>query len=281
MWINIAIFFNIRYNTRVKLIIISFIYMTESTPETTPEVTSSPSAEPKKKPTAIIAIVVIILLLVGGFMVYKNYSSSDKASDEVVNEEPDDSGIVGGDLVAATLNGVNIMLSDVQGQANALIASSGVAEITPELQQQALQQSLQILVNQEILYQTAVGSGITADQSRVQEGIDEIINRFASTEEYQEALTTDGLTEDILRNSITKQLMVEKYVESIIDVDSITSTEEEVEALYEQYAAAQDNMPDIDEIYSQLEDELNQQKINAELSVLIEQLIEQSDFQIL
>jgi len=245
-----------------------------------PEVsTTSPSAsnKPKSSKTILISvIIVLIILLTGSWFIYNN-----GWFDKILKNNPENTSNNPNDQPAAHINGVDIMVKDVQTQANALIAGSGITDITPELQQEALQQALQILINQEILYQTAVNAGIIADQTQIDTAIKEIKNRFTSEEEYNQALAKDGLTEVILRDSLNRQIIMENYVESVINTDSITSTEEEVQNLYNQYAAIQDGMPEIDIIYSQLEDELKKRKINEQLNVIIEQLLNEADFQIL
>lgn len=246
---------------------------------TTPN--TSKASENKNK-TKVISIIIVLIIVVAGVVVFKNNTSSNKPdSEKTTTLETDKDNTP---VIVARVNGVEILSNDVDNQTQALINSSlppGVTDVPAELETEARKQALQIMINQEILYQTAVGSGVEVSDEDIQSQIDSIIQRFPSEAEYKTALAADNISEDILRQDIKKQLTVQKYVDTVVDTDGITASEEEIQALYDKYSEAQENMPALEDIQEQLQAEIVQGKFNTQISAIIDQLREQADIEIL
>ncbi len=246
--------------------------------DTTPN--ASKSSENKNK-TKVISIIIVLIIVIAGIVVFKNNTSSKPDSGKTTTSEANKDNT---SSIVAKVNGVEILSNDVDNQTQALINSSlppGVTDVPAELETEARKQALQIMINQEVLYQTAVDSGVEVSDEDVQSQIDSIIQRFPSEAEYKTALAADNISEDILRQDIKKQLTVQKYVDTVVDTDGITASEEEIQALYDKYAEAQENMPALEEIQEQLQAEIVQGKFNTQISAIIDQLREQADIEIL
>lgn len=85
------------------------------------------------------------------------------------------------------------------------------------------------------LFGEAEQLGVMADTARVEAQLDQIRSRFASEEQFQQALAADALTEDSLRSSISEfvlqQMMIERLAEAAEE-----PTEEEVTRYSEEQA---------------------------------------------
>ncbi len=95
---------------------------------------------------------------------------------------------------------------------------------------------LEQLVDRELLYQESLKFPVENKDGQVAEELAGIQARFPSPEAFQEALQTDGLSEEGLRDLIGRQVMVRHYVEGQM-VPTVKVTDEEVGAFYKENEA--------------------------------------------
>jgi peptidyl-prolyl cis-trans isomerase C len=157
--------------------------------------------------------------------------------DQSNQTEPDpvssDTGSGNGPL-AATVNGAGIFQLDLErAVTNVLIQNGMDASHTAAFMDQFGPRILEQLIQGELLYQEATKSGYEPDSVKIEEVISGLSGRHGSKEEFYDELKMRGFTEDSLKDSIRKQLAIQRYVEETIVPEAIVP-EEAVRAAYDQ-----------------------------------------------
>lgn len=113
----------------------------------------------------------------------------------------------------ATVNGVEITKDRLY---DSMIASGG-------------SQSLDTLINEELINQEAAKQNITVSDADIEEELEMYRTQFGSDEKLNEALTQFGMTRDQLEEEIVQQLKLTKLLEPQVEV-----TDDQVKQIFEQ-----------------------------------------------
>ena len=209
---------------------------------------------PKKSSKKKFILIVIIVLIIGGvagyFLPGKMNIWSKLGISTSVNS-------------AAVINGEKITLSDVDlriDQAKETIQLQGVNLADEKALAEVRKLMLTDMINETILLQNAKKGGIAVTDSEVQTAYNEVASKFKTKEEFEKELTTRNLTEAGIKENINRQLTLNKYIEQNVDSKKIIVTDEEINDLYKSYSAQQANMPKLEEIKTQLSNQVMQQK---------------------
>lgn len=217
----------------------------------------------------IILIVVGIGLIVAGVWYFAS-------SSEPLSEEEEKSTV-------AIVNGEEISREDFEELKSQMAAQQGLdlSSLDAEAKSQFEAQVIDELVIQELVEQKADESGATVSQEEIAKQIEETIAQLGGEEAYQEALEEEGLSEEELKELIRTNLVIQAYFEEELDLSSATATEEEVKEFYEKEADQNEEIPPLEEIESQIEGMISQQKQQELMTQLIEELREEADIEIL
>lgn len=247
----------------------------EATPESDTTDTTSPASTPpvtsESKSSAQmigLALVVAGVIVVGALFatgVITLPGSSDNAATPLSGLSDDDP--------IAVVNGEEISkaLYDQQyQQTEAMLSSMGGAE---QLNDPAFKQELQDslindLVNAELLYQAAVGSGIAITDEDIQTEYTATETQVGGPEELANQLSVIGLDDASLRDLIRRQLTIEQHLDAELDYQNIEVSDEDVQAFYDEFVAAGapegSEVPTLDEVRPQIESQIAQDR-SAEL----------------
>lgn len=154
--------------------------------------------------------------------------------------------------------------------------SQGLDVNNPEQVSQAKQQALDNLINQVLFMQAAAKENVVITDQQVQSEYDRTFGQFETATEFQAALTENNLTSEQFRNNILTQLTIQQYLEPHID-QNVTVNDEEVQELYDQYKQQGSNIPALEEAKAQLVEQIRQQKINLQISTIIDSLKESAE----
>ncbi len=88
----------------------------------------------------------------------------------------------------------------------------------------------QTLINDEIIKQESKKAKVTVSKEDIQKELDSIIQRIGGQEAYEAALTASNITEEEIKDQIEVQALYDKVIGP-----SITYTEEELKAFFDQY----------------------------------------------
>lgn len=224
------------------------------------------------KSNKIIIIASLLILIAAGAWYFLSPESSPQEEDN-------------GEDVVAIVNGEEVFRSELDSAEMQVAANQGI-DITSAGEQEREQiqsQAINNLVSQKLLSQAAQESNIEVSEEEVDEQIESIKDQFETDQEFQEALSFEGLTEEELRSKVKLNVSMQNYIDEEIDFSSVSVEESEVSALYDELIAGQDqeNVPSLEESYDQVEQILVQQKQEEILDNFIEELRSQSDIEIL
>jgi hypothetical protein len=181
----------------------------------------------------------------------------------------------------AVVNGEEITSGELQGQLAQFETMFAQQEMEDEetamMMMQFQQQFLDQLINQTILAQEAEEEGFEADEEEVEEEIEEIRAQFETEEQFEEALDSQGYSEEDLEEEIRQVSVVEQLLSmEHLDEGEYEVEEEEVREYYEMAAANDPEMADseFEDVQEDLEEQLRQNQY-------IEDLRDSADVEIL
>ncbi|HSI66225.1 MAG TPA: SurA N-terminal domain-containing protein [Planococcus sp. (in: firmicutes)] len=196
--------------------------------------------------------------------------------------EPDLEGVPD---VVAEVNGEEINKEDFESAYTAQFQQMAMqAQVSGEEvdQAQLKEQVAESLVSQELLVQETENRDIEASEEEVNETLTSIAeqNGLASSEEFLAALEEQGLSEDEVMEQVASQVKVDKLVAE--ESGDAEASEEELQEFYDQMQAQQEEMggeelPPFEEIKSELEAQLVQQKESEAVQALVAELREGAD----
>lgn len=180
-----------------------------------------------KKVVSIIVLVIVILAIVGFFM----FRGKKVVSPVVTTAES-----------VATVNGVAIpkSLYDTQlASALSTLKAQGADVTSADKLAQIKAQVLDDLISNELVNQGVASAGITTTGAEVDTQVQAIIKQAGGDTQFQAELTKANLTEAQLRDNISKQLTIQKYLAANVDMKSITVSDAEISQFYSEYSKAQ------------------------------------------
>lgn len=135
-----------------------------------------------------------------------------------------------GEGVAATVNGKDIMLSEVDRIISQQTGGQQ-AQLSPLELAAARLQVLDGLIQQEVLFQRAEKENLLPTEDEITQAINaEKLQRNLTEEEFQRMLRESGQTEQALRETVRKQLAIQKLQDKVIG--KITISDREVDDFY-------------------------------------------------
>ncbi len=187
---------------------------------------------------------------------------------------------------AAIVNGVPIDKAEFETtleQAKESYKQMGVdleSEEAKELLAEVEKDTLDNMINRELLLQDVEKKGYKATSEQIKERLEMIKSQFPDEETFNEVLKTNNLTLEKLNQIIADDLKIEQYIEKEIPTPEVT--EEEMKALYDQYSAQMgEELPDFDLLKPQIEMQLQQEKQQQALDKILEELEKNSEIEII
>jgi len=113
----------------------------------------------------------------------------------------------------ASVNGVEIRLSDLQKAMEERIPETGHRNLSQKRLAEIQSEELNKLIGQEILYQEARRLKIKVKPESVDAEMQKIEARFPSEEKYRQALKTQGLTLEDIRTGVERYLAIQQLTD--------------------------------------------------------------------
>jgi hypothetical protein len=198
--------------------------------------------------------------------------------------------------MAATVNDSGISMAEFEDTVNrtkAFYEQQGFdfenEEGTATLEQ-IRQQVIDDLVLKEVLMQNAKEKGYDVSDQQISEEIERIKAQFPSDEDFQTALSENQLTEDGLKSMVASELQIGEFFQN--EIPKVTVADDEIQQMYDEYKEQYEaqmaestedgqEFPSLEEAKGQIEAQLIQQKEQVEYDRMIEELMENSDIEIL
>ena len=175
------------------------------------------------------------------------------------------------DDIVAVVNGVSIYRDKFEEQLN--LAEEEMTE----------EQLLDQMIQNQLLLQDAISKGVSATEEEINAQFNQIAQQFNSEEEFQQVLEDNNASEESLKQSVEEQIIFQKYSNFLQQEHNVTTTAEEIETFYEDnkesLAGEGEEIPTLEEIKSQIEQFILQEKLNSVLTDIIENLKKEADIQ--
>lgn len=208
--------------------------------------------------------------------------NSGETAEQPEMPEPDLEGVP--DLVAE-VNGEEINKEEFESayvgqfQQMAMQAQMSGQEVD---QAQLKEQIAESLVSQKLLVQETENRSIEASEEEIQETLTAIAeqNGLASSEEFLTALEEQGLSKEEVMDQVASQVKVDKLIAE--ETGELKASDEEIQKFYDDMKAQQEEagageMPPLEDIKTELEAQLVQQKENEAVQKLVAELREGAD----
>ncbi|MFW6139626.1 MAG: peptidylprolyl isomerase [Spirochaetota bacterium] len=151
------------------------------------------------------------------------------------NRKPVDEEDKGTESAIAVVNGEEISRDYFEMRVD--IVQKGMSQqgqVPDEAQMNEIKtQTLENLIDSELLYQESQKRGISVESEKVSEQFEAITSKFSSEEEFQSAIKEMGYTEQSLKEDIKREIAITNLIEQEIQKD-ITVKEEELKQFYEE-----------------------------------------------
>lgn len=214
----------------------------------------------------VIAVVVVVLIILGVlYQLEAQGRSSTNFFEGVLSSQESRT-------VVATVNGEPISqraLEQSITQFGEAAQAQGVDPTNPEAQAQLRNQALTVLINTELLRQAAVERGISISDEAATEQFNTIQADIGGPEQLAERLVVLGLSEDELRAQIRDELLIQELLDALFLEAEVAVTDEEVQATYDEAAAAGNELPPLEEVRPAIEQQLIAQKEQAVIDEFI------------
>ena len=259
---------------RITIITI-IMHQQEQQSETMPD--ASPAPQGGMSTTMKIGIGIIIIAVLA-FAAWSLGLFSAADSGQGVPQQEEKSGPV------ATVNGETISRGDFNArleQARADYQTQGIAVDDPSISGQIEQQLVQDMVNELVLKQHADDAGIRATEEDITGRYDQLAEQYGGADAFEATLASGGVSQEQVRGDIARQLEVEQYLGQEIDEDSVSVTEEEMHAAYDEAAQTITDLPAYEDVSDAIKQQLGQQKVQVLISDLLDTLRQQSSIDIL
>ncbi|MBU2566500.1 SurA N-terminal domain-containing protein [Patescibacteria group bacterium] len=185
--------------------------------------------------------------------------------------------------VVARVNGQDIKKEDLLGYEAQIAAGQGfeVTALNAEGRAQLQAQALDALISNALIKQAAANSGITATDEEVNAQLEVVKGQFEDLAKYQEALTNQGMTEDDFRLLVASDLGIQGYLEQTLGLKAVDATEDEINAVYAQEAAANSSTAPLAELHDQIKTFVIQQKQQQQIIAHIQELRSKGNVEVL
>lgn len=189
------------------------------------------------------------------------------------------------DSYVATINGVGVersVFDDSYASIEQNAEAQGIDTSSQETKALIKEQAINNLISIELLKQHAKDAGVTVDAADVDTQYSQLETQFGGAEALQTQMDTAGLTEDELRSNIEDQLLIDVYIHSELDLDGITVTDQEIEDFLASLNVADGTeLPPMEEIRPQIEQQIIGQKQQELINGFIESLKDDASIEIL
>ncbi|MFC4022411.1 SurA N-terminal domain-containing protein [Oceanobacillus longus] len=209
---------------------------------------------------------------------------SEEGLEQPQMPEPDLEGVPD---VVAEVNGVEIPREEFETNYTGQFQQAAMqSQMTgQEVDQDQLKKQLaESMIGLELLKQEADRTNIEATEEDIDQTLDELAkqNGLESKDEFLTALNEQGMGEEEVMSQLDLQVKVEKLIAN--EAGEIETTDEELEEIYDQFKAQQEEMngedaevPSFEDMKPQLEQQVKGQQEAEAYQALVEKLREDAD----
>lgn len=190
--------------------------------------------------------------------------------------------------VVATINGVDLLKDDFVVEYNnakqqqMMMGGQGDPSST-EVDEQLKDQSVNFLVDTELLTQASNEADVEVTDEDVNEQLDQIkaMYQLESDEDLEEILSGQDLTVDEFKAQIKESMKPQKYIEQEAQIEE--PSDEEIQSTYDEIIAAsegEEEPPPLEDVEDTIVEQLKAQKTSEAANDILEDLREENEVEI-
>jgi peptidyl-prolyl cis-trans isomerase SurA len=186
--------------------------------------------------------------------------------------------------VVAEVNGKELVNSDLAvsiEQFTQMAQAQGVDITSETVQADIRSQSLDVMINTELLKQEAAERNIEVTEEAVAERLDAIVNQLGGEAQLEERMASLGIDEEKLQADIREEILIQNLLDEVFAESNLEVTEEEISAVYQTATDGAEDVPALDQVRDQVEAQIRTSKEQEAVDSLISELREEADIQII
>jgi len=144
------------------------------------------------------------------------------------------------------------------------------------------QHPLDEMINNAVLLQQAQKAGVKAPEQEVESQLEAIKSQY-DEKQFKQILEANNLSEDGLKKEISDQLVINNYIQTEIEEDQLSISEDEIRDSYDQVINQQPEgeKPNFEEVKPQIKGMLRQEKMQEAKTELLKGLREDMEIEVL
>lgn len=180
--------------------------------------------------------------------------------------------------VVAKVNGEKIFGKELNQQVEQFAVVRGypaVEDLDEEVKNELASQALDALINTELIAQAAKREGIEVSEEEIATQYDRLIESIGGQEAADERFAELGTNAEEFRAGLEDEILVGKYMEVAVSAAAVEVSDSEVEAYYNEVAAATpEGVPALEEVKPVIVEQVQLQKQQAALMNILQGLRE-------
>ena len=187
----------------------------------------------------------------------------------------------------ARVNDVKIIKGDYDSSLMQLLdmaAKKGADTTDPAIMEQIKTQTIDTLVNGELLRQAARTAGIEASTEDIDVRYEKIQNEVGGADVLATRMAEFDITEKSLRRDIENEILIEGLLTSVIDPNPAVVTDEEVTAFYDQAVKSlspEMKAPPLEEVKNDIAVQIQKDRQNTKIGEFLEKARSDAKIEIL
>lgn len=186
--------------------------------------------------------------------------------------------------IVAMVNGEPVMRQDFEAKVEQtkLAYEAQGADMSDEETLRAIEeQVLEGLIGEILLLQQARNSDIEVPAEDLAGGYEQVRSEFDGDDmALMDALFAQGMTREDLEREIEDRIRLQLYLEQAIDPAEISVSEDDIRNAYTNYTSEIETPPALDEVHDDLKEQLEEQRLQQAVVVLIDTLRGEGDIEV-
>jgi peptidyl-prolyl cis-trans isomerase SurA len=184
----------------------------------------------------------------------------------------------------AVVNNKKITNADLETgieQFSQIAAAQGADMSSPETMNEVRSQALDVLINTELLKQTAVGRGIEITDEVIETRLVEITEENGGEEVLAERMASLGIDNARFRKDVKDELVIQELLDSLFVDQPIEVTEEELVSFYDEMGGEGAGLPPFEDIRGKIKIEIVRTKEQEIIDNFLADLKAEADIKII
>ncbi len=177
--------------------------------------------------------------------------------------------------VIASVNGTDITqreFNDSFSKAMIIYESEGVDFNDKNVLLEYREKFLDEMISNLLLLQASEKNNISATEYEIIKEYNDLVTMLNGKEEFAAYIEANKLTEQEIKENISDQIKIQKYLVDVTDIEEVKPEEDEILSTYEKVVSSVEDAPPLDKVRGLIESELIRQKVVSIVAEHVESL---------